>query len=240
MRGVGVPVNCQIGRCYNREGFKNQQNLQRAMAEAKRLVEQGPIPRSRSLSPIEYEDHSKVLLNLLKSITSEIDELSPQNSLTVGQAVKAKSNTSLTTMTSQMKPSTDKAPIPQQKKTVAASGKKAAAPQMASSPPPEIEITAADHKTHKNVLTVHVKEEAKVTKTPTASIPSQKSTVPPPPPQTVPKTEKINKQILAASSTEHLTKSMNEDTLGSTPPALMPKRKDVSPVRRQQPKTGWL
>jgi len=37
MEGVGVITgSTQIGRCRNRQSFKNQQNLQRAMAEAKR------------------------------------------------------------------------------------------------------------------------------------------------------------------------------------------------------------
>lgn len=38
----GVAVNgvrdTQIGRCHNRESFKNQQNLQKAIHEAKKLV----------------------------------------------------------------------------------------------------------------------------------------------------------------------------------------------------------
>ncbi|RZF48962.1 hypothetical protein LSTR_LSTR003038 [Laodelphax striatellus] len=47
----GVCQVSQIGRCNNRESFKNQQNLQRAMQEAKRLVTRTPLIESRSPSP---------------------------------------------------------------------------------------------------------------------------------------------------------------------------------------------
>lgn len=45
----------QIGRCNNRESFKNQQNLQRAMFEAKKLISHSPLAgtlRHSSPSPI--------------------------------------------------------------------------------------------------------------------------------------------------------------------------------------------
>lgn len=79
-------TNTQIGRCRNRESFKHQQNLQRAMNEAKRFergmfdykanlmnisyliyrfVEKSPSFSSRPESPIEYYDPNReeLLLN---------------------------------------------------------------------------------------------------------------------------------------------------------------------------------
>lgn len=82
VRGV---TDTQIGRCRNRESFRNQQNLQRAMEEAKRLVSRSPAA-SRSITPVEfYDPTTNTLLELLKNITEEIDELSPQATIrTVG------------------------------------------------------------------------------------------------------------------------------------------------------------
>lgn len=78
VRGV---TDTQIGRCRNRESFRNQQNLQRAMEEAKRLVSRSPAV-SRPITPVEfYDPHTNTLLELLKNITEEIDELSPQGTI---------------------------------------------------------------------------------------------------------------------------------------------------------------
>lgn len=78
VRGV---TDTQIGRCRNRESFRNQQNLQRAMEEAKRLVSRSPAV-SRTCSPVEfYDPTTSTLLELLKNITEEVGELSPQNTI---------------------------------------------------------------------------------------------------------------------------------------------------------------
>lgn len=70
-------TDTQIGRCRNRESFRNQQNLARAMNEARRLVEHSPI-QSRPCTPLEYSDPTTdTLLELLKNITEEIGEYSP-------------------------------------------------------------------------------------------------------------------------------------------------------------------
>lgn len=46
-----------------------------------RLVTHSPLPRSSSCSPIEYYDpHSSTLLQLLKNISEEVDDLSPKGS----------------------------------------------------------------------------------------------------------------------------------------------------------------
>lgn len=86
MQEVGVGSNTQIGRCRSRTSFKNQQNLQKAMIEARKLVEKSPI-RSRSISPIEVIDPTtSTLMELLKNITEECgNSISPGNTLDVNQ-----------------------------------------------------------------------------------------------------------------------------------------------------------
>lgn len=72
IEGVGCKVMSQIGRCRNRKSFKNQQNLQKAMKEAKKFVEQRSPIQSRSMSPIEINDPTTdTLLELLKNLTDE-------------------------------------------------------------------------------------------------------------------------------------------------------------------------
>lgn len=74
---VSGVTDTQIGRCRNRESFRNQQNLARAMTEAKRLVLHSPI-QSRPCTPVEYNDPTtNTLLELLKNISEEIGELHP-------------------------------------------------------------------------------------------------------------------------------------------------------------------
>lgn len=73
---VRCVTDTQIGRCRNRESFRNQQNLAKAMHEAKRLVEHSPI-ESSPCTPIEYDDPtSNTLIALLKNMTEEINEYS--------------------------------------------------------------------------------------------------------------------------------------------------------------------
>lgn len=78
---VSGVTHTQIGRCRNRESFRNQQNLQRAMEEAKRLVSRSPAA-SRTCTPVEfYDPTTNTLLELLKNITEEAGELSPQSTV---------------------------------------------------------------------------------------------------------------------------------------------------------------
>ncbi|XP_075981929.1 transient-receptor-potential-like protein isoform X2 [Anticarsia gemmatalis] len=68
-------VSSQIGRCRSRESFKNQQNLQRAMEEARKLVLRSPLPGSRSATPIEMPiSPGHTLLELIKDISTEVGE----------------------------------------------------------------------------------------------------------------------------------------------------------------------
>lgn len=76
MRGVGIEAGSQIGRCRNRQSFKNQQNLQKAMEEARRLVMRSPLPGSPHFSPqMEILDPTtNTLIELLKNITEEVGD----------------------------------------------------------------------------------------------------------------------------------------------------------------------
>ena len=63
----------QIGRCNNKESYKNQQILQRAMEEAHRIKNQSPdVTRSTTPLPLP-ENTTEHLLDLLKG-----DENTPE------------------------------------------------------------------------------------------------------------------------------------------------------------------
>ncbi|XP_063537803.1 uncharacterized protein LOC134747152 [Cydia strobilella] len=64
----------QIGRCRSRASFKNQQNLQRAMDVARKLVMRSPIPEgSRGASSISMPaTPGHTLLELIKDISEEV------------------------------------------------------------------------------------------------------------------------------------------------------------------------
>lgn len=85
IRGATIEAHSQIGRCRNRNSFKNQQNLLKAMEQARRLIERGPMTQSPSHS-IHYDimdQTNQTLVQLLKNISEEINEISPQNTLRV-------------------------------------------------------------------------------------------------------------------------------------------------------------
>ncbi|XP_022823701.1 transient-receptor-potential-like protein isoform X2 [Spodoptera litura] len=72
-------ISSQIGRCRSRESFKNQQNLQRAMEEARKLVLRSPLPGSRVGTPIEMPiSPGHTLLELIKDISTEVGEAEPE------------------------------------------------------------------------------------------------------------------------------------------------------------------
>lgn len=99
---VGVVTNSQIGRCRNRQSFKNQQNLQRAMEEARRLVSRSPIDRSGTATPVDTPEDD-TLMKLLKNIAEELQEISPGHTLAVDTAAGKKGHSRSTTpVTSQL------------------------------------------------------------------------------------------------------------------------------------------
>ncbi|KFB51162.1 calmodulin-binding protein trpl [Anopheles sinensis] len=123
MTGVGVEMNSQIGRCRNRDSFRQQQQLQKAMDEARRLVERSPLPRSRSTSPhVEgYTDETtNTLLHLLSQL-AEGDETSPGNTLNAND-LKSRSTTPLNLLTAQLQQALSKTPSPRMMKSAKAGG----------------------------------------------------------------------------------------------------------------------
>lgn len=101
MSDVGVVTNSQIGRCRNRQSFKNQQNLQRAMEEARRLVARSPMDRSGNASPVSMAEDD-TLMKLLKNIAEELQEVSPGQTLCVDKKSKKGHSRSTTPVTSQL------------------------------------------------------------------------------------------------------------------------------------------
>ena len=100
---VGVVTNSQIGRCRNRQSFKNQQNLQRAMEEARRLVARSPIERSGTSSPVDMQEDD-TLMKLLKNIAEElqVQDISPGHTLAVDTGKKKGHSRSTTPVTAQL------------------------------------------------------------------------------------------------------------------------------------------
>lgn len=88
IRSATIEANSQIGRCRNRDSFRNQQNLLKAMEQAKRLIERSPLPQSPSHSD-NYsivDPTNETLVQLLKNISEEINEISPSGTLCIPTA----------------------------------------------------------------------------------------------------------------------------------------------------------
>ena len=113
VRSVTIEANSQIGRCKRQEGFKNQQNLQKAMQQARKLAMKSPSrDRADSCSPIEYDDPANSsLVQLLKKISEEINELSPQNTLHVKHNTD-RGHSPLQTLNAQLQAAINKSPAP--------------------------------------------------------------------------------------------------------------------------------
>ncbi|XP_075234263.1 transient-receptor-potential-like protein isoform X2 [Lycorma delicatula] len=79
----GICRSSQIGRCNNRESFKNQQYLQKAMEEAKKLVSRSPAPGSPIPSPIPLpETTGSSIVELLNDISKETRDIRTPNNTT--------------------------------------------------------------------------------------------------------------------------------------------------------------
>ncbi|XP_065082989.1 transient-receptor-potential-like protein [Ochlerotatus camptorhynchus] len=143
MSGVGIETNSQIGRCKNRDSFRQQQNLQKAMNEARRLVERSPVARSRSASPMidSYEDETtNTLLQLINQLAEETGgAVSPGNTLhTMG--MNSRAATPLNMLTAQLQAVLSKSPSPMMmKSTKAGDGKSAGSLSHNRSPAPRHE-----------------------------------------------------------------------------------------------------
>nr|XP_023013232.1 transient-receptor-potential-like protein [Leptinotarsa decemlineata] len=80
----GAQIASQIGRCHTRDSFKKQQNLQKAMEEAKRLASKSPENLSRATTPILLPDMTGAdIMDLVRgedhsNLTKKIASLSPR------------------------------------------------------------------------------------------------------------------------------------------------------------------
>lgn len=115
IRGATIEANSQIGRCRNRDSFKNQQNLLKAMEQARRLIERSPIAQS-PCHAVQYDcldQTNQTLVQLLKNISEEINEISPQNTLRVS-GPGYRSVTPLQSLNNQLQTLLTKTPSPYQ------------------------------------------------------------------------------------------------------------------------------
>lgn len=85
IRSATIEANSQIGRCRNRESFRNQQNLLKAMEQARKLIDRSPLPQSPAHSDTYsiMNQTNETLMQLLKNISEEINEISPSHTLKV-------------------------------------------------------------------------------------------------------------------------------------------------------------
>lgn len=113
IRGATIEAHSQIGRCRNRESFKNQQTLMKAMEQARRLIEQSPSCPSPNHSTYSYniDQTNQTLVQLLKNISEEINEISPQNTLHV-KSSRNRSVTPLNALNAQLQTLISKSPSP--------------------------------------------------------------------------------------------------------------------------------
>lgn len=114
IKGASIEAYSQIGRCRNRQSFKNQQNLMKAMEQARKLIEQIPMSPTPSHSPmLGYVDEtSRTLVELLKNISEEIKEISPRDTLRV-KSVDNRANP-LQSLNAQLQSLISKSPSPYQ------------------------------------------------------------------------------------------------------------------------------
>lgn len=115
IKGASIEAYSQIGRCRNRQSFKNQQNLMKAMEQARKLIEQGPMSPTSCHSPnLGYVDEtSRTLVELLKNISEEIKDISPQNTLRV-KTPGSRAASPLQSLNAQLQTLISKTPSPYQ------------------------------------------------------------------------------------------------------------------------------
>ncbi|KAL3267493.1 hypothetical protein HHI36_011616 [Cryptolaemus montrouzieri] len=77
----GACMASQIGHCHSRDSFKKQQNLQKAMIEAKKLAIHTPVI-SRPVTPISLPDITgSNILNIIGETTNTSGDLIQSKSL---------------------------------------------------------------------------------------------------------------------------------------------------------------
>lgn len=67
-----ISSNSQIGHCSNRDSFKKQQNLQKAMEQAKQIVLRTPLPSPIVSTPIDLPDLTgSNIIHIIEDIAGE-------------------------------------------------------------------------------------------------------------------------------------------------------------------------
>lgn len=137
-----IEANSQIGRCRKRESFKNQQNLLKAMEQAKKLIERAPAASSPNHSAVYdiMDPTNQTLVQLLQNISEEINEIgepSPNSLRVEGQP--ARSVSPLVTLNAQLQSIISRNPSPNptmKPKPWAPPGNQTKARETMFSPPP--------------------------------------------------------------------------------------------------------
>ncbi|CAB3225282.1 unnamed protein product [Arctia plantaginis] len=262
-------VSSQIGRCRSRESFKNQQTLQRAMEEVKKLVLRSPLPEgSRGVSPIEMPvSPGHTLLELIKDISTEVGEYSEPIASPVPKPEEAGAGAgALLTAAAfrsrpiSSKPSSSKAGLATvTKKSEEGESRRAddivvarpVAPEIKPSggaipPPPPVVKPKAPAPTMEVTPST---PPAHAPSVPEVKPPTSPKVAPPPPPPRVASptpstsTAAAPPQPPPASLPKRLSSTSSTEQLipPSSPEPLRPVKKldEISTIKRQ-PKTGWL
>lgn len=240
MSGVGIETNSQIGRCRNRDSFKQQQQLQKAMYEAKRLVERSPLPRSRSASPSinGYADETtNTLAMLINSLTEETGGggVSPYATLRPDDHGQ-RSVTPLDLLTAQLQVALSKNPSPMMMRGSPKPGDKSSASKTGTrspAPPAMASIvgsspTSPEPVTEKKVTSLEVRSPPKVMSPPPGKIPP---TAPMSPPPTIHVTSDQPHPFKKASSKDSFESIPSVEIKGPTPAPSKP----ASPAKAKSP-----
>jgi transient-receptor-potential-like protein len=117
LRRTSAEAYSQIGRSKNRESFKNQQNLLKAMDQAKRLIAKSPTPSSPNISDhYNLDQTNQTLIALLKNISEEINELTPNQMCSRSQ--RSITPTPLQSLNVQLQAMLSKTPSPYQTRSM--------------------------------------------------------------------------------------------------------------------------
>ncbi|XP_072945704.1 transient-receptor-potential-like protein [Epargyreus clarus] len=257
-------VSSQIGRCRTRNSVKTQQNLQRAINEAKRLVQRSPLHGDfRAPSPIEMPiSPGHTLKELIKDISTDYGDPviiktpvpgSPYrtdgaHSLVVGTLLKA-ATSSVVTRPDSISPtpselvSPSPSPVPKTVNSIPVS--RPTAPEMkptegALPPPPASNKPKAPIPPTMEITPSTPLVTRAPSPQPTVTV-SRRSPVSLESRNSTKPTESATKTVNPPSPTQHLptTSSIEELLPPSPPPVQVKSTADVKPIKRQ-PRTGWL
>lgn len=241
MSGVGIETNSQIGRCRNRDSFRQQQQLQKAMNEARRLVERSPLPRSRSASP-SINGYADETTNTLAMLINQLAEetggggVSPFNTLQPNDHGQ-RSVTPLDLLTAQLQVALSKNPSPMMmrgspkpgdKSVISKSGTRSPAPPTMASIVGSTPTSPEPITDKKVTASLDVRSPPKVMSPPPAKIPP---TAPMSPPPIIQVTSDIPHPFKKAGSKDSFESIPSVEIKGPTPAPSKPS----SPAKAKSP-----